>query len=298
MSFPNTFIVGAAKAGTTSLHHYLGQHPQVFMSAWKEPHHFADITIDPNKSHMMRRYADERAYQALFAKAGDRPVVGEASPSYLWDPQAAARIRARVPHARIIVLLRDPVQRAFSHYWMDVREGLQTQAPLKAFRDDYALPGKRWGGKGHLYVELGFYARQLARFYEAFPAPQIRVYLFDELRSRPQAVLVDLATFLGIDPAPMSAIDTSEPLNPYARPRNALAGGLMRQAWLRQAAQHMIPARLRRSVRDHLLLRRDAKPPADREAIAWLSALYAPELDALERLLGRALPALRTSLVG
>ena len=71
MSYPNTFIVGAAKAGTTSLHHYLGQHPQVFMSAWKEPHHFADIAISPRHSHQMRRYADEAAYRALFADAGD-----------------------------------------------------------------------------------------------------------------------------------------------------------------------------------------------------------------------------------
>lgn len=296
MSFPNTFIVGAAKAGTTSLHHYLGQHPQVFMSAWKEPHHFADIAIDPRQSHMMRRYADEHAYRALFAGAGNRPVIGEASPSYLWDPGAAARIRARVPDARIIVLLRDPVQRAFSHYWMDVREGLQSQAPLAAFRDDHALPGKRWGGKGHLYVELGLYARQLARYCEAFPRAQIRVYLFDELQSQPQAVLADLAAFLDIDPRPMSAVDTTEPRNPYARPRSAWAGGLMRQAWLRQAAQHLVPARLRRGVRDRLLLKRDAKPQADRDAIAWLSAIYAPELDALERLLGRALPTLRVSL--
>ena len=75
MSYPNTFIVGAAKAGTTSLHHYLGQHPQVFMSAWKEPHHFADIAISPRHSHQMRRYADEAAYRALFADA-DRIGAG------------------------------------------------------------------------------------------------------------------------------------------------------------------------------------------------------------------------------
>ncbi len=295
MSFPNTFIVGAAKAGTTSLHYYLGQHPQVFMSEWKEPHHFADIAPAPELTHMMRRYADEPSYTELFRDAGTRPIVGEASPSYLWDFGAAARIRARVPKARIIILLRDPIARAYSHYLMDVREGLQQRPFLEAVRSDYALQGKRWGSRGHLYVELGLYADQLARYYAAFPADRIRVHLFDDLQTRPLWVLEDLAQFLGIDAGMMASINTSESRNAYARPRGALSRALMAQSGLRQAAQVLVPARLRRAIRDRILLRRDAKPATDPAAITYLRELFEPDVQRLEALLKRPLPELRTS---
>jgi hypothetical protein len=295
VSFPNTFIVGAAKTGTTSLHNYLGQHPQVFMSAWKEPHFFADIEPDPKLSHMMRRVGDEQSYRALFAAAGNRPVIGESSPSYLWDPGAAARIHARVPQARIIILLRDPIARAHSHYLMDVREGLQTLPFPQALAADTAIPDKRWGGAGHLYVELGLYAAQVARYLDLFPPEQVRIHLFDDLQHRPHRVLEDLAEFLHIDPAPMQSIDTGEAHNPFAQPRSRAARLLMAQTGLRQWAQRMVPASLRRTLRDRVLLRRGDKPVMEAEALDMLRAIYEPDLRQLEARLARPLPELRRS---
>ena len=85
--FPNLFIVGAARSGTTSLHNYLAQHPQIFMSAVKEPHFFADIEPAARMAHLIRPIKEEGAYLHLFRDGANHPVVGESSPSYLWDPR-------------------------------------------------------------------------------------------------------------------------------------------------------------------------------------------------------------------
>ena len=122
---PNFFIVGAPRAGTTSLYRYLRRHPQVFMPAVKEPHFFANINPDPDQRHLFPAM-DEGQYVRLFRGALHYRAIGEASPSYLVTKGAAERIKARVPNAKIIMLLRDPTERAFSHYLMDIRDGLQS----------------------------------------------------------------------------------------------------------------------------------------------------------------------------
>src|SRR5262245_16436607 len=119
---PNFFIVGAAKAGTTSLHAYLSAHPQVFMPALKEPHYFADFELSPEFDNFMPVIRDQPAYQDLFRGSQGSTAVGEASPSYLCDPAAAARIKAAIPDAKIVISLRNPVDRAYSHYLMDLHE--------------------------------------------------------------------------------------------------------------------------------------------------------------------------------
>lgn len=293
--YPQLFIVGAAKAGTSALHHYLAQHPELGMSAFKEPHHFASFTPDPRLRHMIRRYEDPAQYLALFAAHAQRRIWGESSPSYLFDEQAARRIHARVPQARLIVLLRDPVARAYSHYLMDCREGLQREAFWPALLRDYALPGKTWGGAGHCYVELGFYARQLRRYLDLFARDQLLILEFAELCAQPASTLRRVAAFLDIDPQGFAAVQ-AEAVNAYARPRHALGRRLMAQQGLRRAAQALLPPGARRFIRERLLLRRSAKPAIEPQALHWLRALYAPELQALEALLGQALPSLRLEL--
>src|ERR1700752_3456715 len=106
--WPNFFLVGAAKAGTTSIYAYLSQHPAVFFPSIKEPHFFTDVRPAPEQQFLIEEVTKRSAYLRLYIRAASHPVIGDASPSYLWHPEVAQRICAEVPQAKIAVILRDP----------------------------------------------------------------------------------------------------------------------------------------------------------------------------------------------
>jgi Sulfotransferase family len=110
---PNFFVVGAAKSGTTSIYRYLRQHPDVYMPIVKELHWFS--RLEPNPRQGFHPITSEEEYLSLFEGWRGERAIGEASPSYLWDPKAPERIQRSVPSAKILILLREPVDRAFSH---------------------------------------------------------------------------------------------------------------------------------------------------------------------------------------
>ena len=122
MTMPNFLIIGAMRAGTTSLYHYLKQHPQVYMSPVKEPRFFALEGEKPDPGRptderlMNHSITDIEAYRALFQAVSKETAIGEASPLYLYSPKAPERIRHYIPDAKLIAVLRDPVERAYSHF--------------------------------------------------------------------------------------------------------------------------------------------------------------------------------------
>src|SRR6266849_533449 len=145
--WPNFFLVGAAKAGTTSAYAYLSQHPQVFFPRIKEPHFFTRVRPSGEQRFFVEAITDRTAYLRLFRGARGFGVVGDASPSYLWHPHVAHRIRARVPDAKIAIILRDPVERAHSHYLMDYREGVQDLSFYEALVRDMNRREKGWASR-------------------------------------------------------------------------------------------------------------------------------------------------------
>ncbi len=192
-TLPNFFIAGAAKAGTTSLYHYLDQHPDIYMSPMKEPSFFSEevrpenfepafreqATREEEESHryiqgpmdhkrfsgIVRRWDD---YIRLFAKAGTQSARGEGSVTYLWSPTAARAIASRIPDARIILILRDPADRAFSQYLHNVTGTLSRLS----FRDhvEASLSHARTGlSIYHPFLERGLYAEQVQRLYGCLP---------------------------------------------------------------------------------------------------------------------------------
>jgi hypothetical protein len=201
MTLPNFIVVGAAKAGTTALYHYLAEHPQVFMSAVKETNFFAygldsagrPICGGPDTTRFGVRSLGE--YERLFADAGDAIAVGEASPIYLECPPAAARIRDLLPAARIICSIRHPVDRAYSDYQMYLRHEGRRFDPARDLDPaaDWARPDSHW-------MLIGHYHEQLARYFDLFPREQILVCLFDDLKRSPRMVLEEVYRFLGVDP--------------------------------------------------------------------------------------------------
>ena len=209
LRWPNFFIVGAAKAGTTSMHRYLAQHPDVFMSPVKEPTFFAsDLGL-------ITPWQTEQSYLSLFADADGRAVRGESSPAYLLSSEAARRIREVSPDARILILLRNPVDAAhavFREARKFALEPCRRFATALAASDDGRpdLVG-RPGGTWLRYREVVRYADQVERYLRAFPRDQVLVLLYDELAGNPASVYRRVLEFAGVDPSFQARLDRSNP---------------------------------------------------------------------------------------
>jgi len=228
---PNFFLAGVPNAGTTSLHTYLAQHPSIYMSPIKEPtffgasdalvgYHGPDIQRQVERDHQaVRRYLGRNAagnaaltwreYLDLFAGADAQPILGESTVRYYWLANSAREMRARIPDARIVFVLRDPVERAFSRFLTAWWQG----APRSFAEWLERAPGSPW----EPIVDGGRYATHLSRFLAAFPRDQIRIVLYDQYRSDPRAVLEGIFAFLGI--APRVPIDISRRKNVHVVPR-------------------------------------------------------------------------------
>ena len=292
--WPNFFLVGAAKAGTTSIYAYLSEHPQVFFPSIKEPHFFTQVRPAPELRFLIEAISNRSEYLRLYACAAGHEVIGDASPSYLWHPEVPQRIRAKVPHAKIGIILRDPVERAYSHYLMDYREGAQSRPFYEALLEDMRRPDKGWG-VSFLYYELGLYAAQVQRYLDTFKAEQVRVFMFEDFRRDARGVLRELTSFLGVDPNPVTQIDTSRKHNSYAAPRSQFLRRIAGAKAARALGQVLVPHRLGAFIFERFFLKPAPKPPLDPRARDLLRSLYEPELDTLERLLERKLPVLRHS---
>jgi len=208
---PDFLIVGAMKAGTSSLHAHLCPHPQAIVWPRKEVHFFdKDYARGP---YWYRRHFPRRSEVAQRERALGKPVaVGEATPCYLFDPLAAARIAALMPAAKLIVLLRDPVARAYSHYRHAVRKGREPLGFLDALaaederlqRADAALArGDTAGALGRRYFSYrarSLYLEQLRRYYDAMPAAQILVLRSEDMFRDPASIVSQATAFLGLDP--------------------------------------------------------------------------------------------------
>lgn len=180
---PNLFIIGAAKSGTTSLHHYLSEHPDVFMSDPKEPGFFARGFEGFPK--------DEGWYRSLFEEGATCRYRGESSTHYTKLPTysgAAEGIAAYCDRPRLIYLMRDPIDRAISHYWHGARQNAEFRSPLRAIKE------------GVQYKAYGEYDRQLRPFLRRFPPETLFITTFEELVARPREVTSDVFAWLDLDP--------------------------------------------------------------------------------------------------
>jgi hypothetical protein len=199
--FPDFIIIGAQKAGTSSLFHYLSKHPQIEVSLRKEVHFF-DRNYDKGVFW----------YKAHFPVADDgkKVITGEASPYYLFHPLVPGRIKELLPGVKLIVILRDPVDRAYSHYSMQVekkREPLSFEEAIE--KEENRLEGESGFGFAHQkysYVSRSRYAEQLRRWYELFPKEHLYIMTLEELKKDPEGTLSRLYEFLGVGPA---SVDTS-----------------------------------------------------------------------------------------
>jgi hypothetical protein len=297
VTLPNFLVIGAAKAGTTSLYHYLGQHPEVFMSPVKEPHFFALGGTGANfrspgaEAGINRKsFADPEGYEGLFAGARGEKAIGEASTSYLYSPEAPERIKRRVPEARLIAVLRDPAERAYSTF-LALRLG--GREPLRDFsRALEAEEGRIRDGWEHLwhYKNLGFYHVQLSRYGKALEEGRLRVYLYEDLGADPRGVMRDAYRFLGVDAS--FEPDTSQRHNMSGVSNNGFLVSLVRKRHpVKTAIKPLVPATVRRRLVSGLQKRVLSRPPFPPEVRRELVEAYREDVLRLEDLIGRDLSA-------
>jgi hypothetical protein len=278
--WPDLFVAGAPRCGTSSIWSYLDQHPQIFMSRLKEPHFFTD-----RKPRYLPTVSDEAAYLRLFDGAADGQLRGEASPTYLASPQAPGRIARVSPDARIVVVLRNPVARAYSAYWHMVRYGGETRSFLETLRAMPPGPGGRTRPRS--YLRGGLYAESIERYLETF-GERLHVLFQEELAADTRGELRRILEFLGVDASAADRIRL-DVRNATALPRNRVVRRLYASPRLRSLGERSVPVSLQPRL-ERLLLRRDGLPPMEPEARSFLEEFYATEPAALERLLGRPVP--------
>ena len=295
MTLPNFLIIGAAKAGTTSLYRYLEQHREIFMSEFKEPRFFAleNDSLDyhgPNDPSAHCEYKTLDAYRTLFSAVSDEVAIGEASTLYLYHPDAAARIRHYVPDMKLIAVLRHPVEQAYSNFVFLRRDGRE---PCEDFREALALESHRknqlrWGPLWH-YTGRGFYGEQLERYFERFERSQIRIFLYEDLRRDPVALCQQIFDFLGV--APDFAPDVSVDFNVSGLPRSPrLHRFLLQPQRLRTALGRLLPEASKRRLSFWIQRQNLARAPAIDPALrAELCAIFRDDVTKLEGLIERDL---------
>lgn len=291
---PNFLIIGAARSGTSALAEFIRQHPEVYFSEPKEPHYLSfanqkvqfagrgdDIMIN------QRAITDDARYWSLFEGAGNAKAIGEGSVSTLYyHAQSVPRIRQLLPTVKMFVVLRNPIDRAFSSFLYMRSRGHEEHATFAPALDAEAKRiEENWHHIWH-YTQMGMYVEQLRPFLSEFGS-QVRVYLHEDMTQGGDDFYRDVYSFLGIDPTfrPQTEIE----INRSGEPKNKLLQRLIRETvrrpWLRTLVRASLPRRLRMKLQSSNLQRNDMSE----EDRLRLVECFKPTINTLGTLLQRDL---------
>lgn len=279
---PNLFVIGAAKCGTTSLHHHLSSHPDIFMSEPKEPGFFAE-GIDYYPS-------DEDWYLSLFEQGRGKRYRGESSTHYTklpTYPGVARRISEYCPSPRFIYLMRDPIERAISHYWHRSRKGEEFTSPMRAMRNH------------GVYKAYGDYPRQLSPYLDSFSPDQLYTATFEQLTRQPEEVTSTVLEWLDLDPELASGEFPAKNRAPHTIERLAISqkiGEFIHRSQLWSSLSPLVPQKLKDLGRRFTT--RELSPseyPMD-DVIAYLRPWARDVAERTSDLLNRDFPEWKTTM--
>jgi hypothetical protein len=287
---PNFLVLGAPRCGTTSLYHYLKQHPQVYMSPVKEPHFFSSFNAEPSAAngHRATQSATLEEYATLFDGVTNEIAIGEASTHYLASKRAPANIQQYIPHVKLVAILRDPAERAYSAFLKNAREGHEPARTIEqAIREE--KNGMRYGARFGNYLNTGLYFAKLQPYLQRFKREQLLILLFDDLKVKPRLLMRDLYQFLGVD----------DSFTPDLSPRYNLSGTPRHSGWHKwlenpsrfiAACAALVPPAPRHRLK-YLLLKQNLDKPAPltAEARQELIEYYRQDILALQDLIQRDL---------
>ena len=220
---PNFIIIGAMKAATTSLYTYIKQHPDIFMTKVKEPMFFNNFQQENNYNILgskSNKSTTLEEYLAMFKDAKNEKAIGEASPAYIYNENAPYLIKENLPDVKIIAILRQPTDRAYSNFLHTKRADRENVNSFgQAIKIEKERISDNWSPLYH-YIQKGFYSVQLKRYYNLFPKENIKVYLFEDVVKTPKETLKDIFKFLNVDEN--IEIDVSKKSNVSGTPKGIL----------------------------------------------------------------------------
>jgi len=258
MTLPNFLIIGAAKAGTTSLYHYLNAHRDIYMSPRKETNYFAYCDREPVVKGwgspplmILESITTLDQYKNQYEGVAIQKAIGEVSPLYLYSAEASGNIKGLIPDTKIVVILRNPVDRAYSHYMHLVRD---RREPITEFSDAVEAENERmergWTWE-YYYTDMGFYYLQLTRYFELFDQSHIKVFLYEDLIEDTEKLMQNLFDFLNVDSE--IDVDTTFVHNPSGVPRNrALHKLLSEPSEVKELVRRIVPEGLRSFIAQEL----------------------------------------------
>lgn len=283
---PNFLLIGAPRSGTTTLYRYLAEHPDVYMSPVKEPWYFSLADRGPwtGPGDAPGVHTIEH-YMSLFSGYRGETAVGEASTSYLWDARAATLIHKTLPNVRLVVILRHPVDRAYSNYLQHVMQRRETLTFSEALRREEERLERGWSPYWS-YSGMGFYGQQLQRYLQLFPRENVLILFTDDLQHRPKWLFRTLCSFLGVEYKEYTSIGQE---NAAGLPRNLLAQILLQEhgalSLIKRSAKLFVPRKYSNLLRAKLFKRE----PLPRPIVQYLTAVYNRDIALVEKITGRDL---------
>ena len=282
--WPNFFIVGTGKGGTTSLWEYLKIIPRIFMSDVKEPKYFSPSATQRGSY----RIKNKKDYLALFENSEDSIAIGEASPNYLKDPESAKLIHEQIPHAKIIISLRNPIERLYSHFFKDLR-----RRHFQGTFHEYLQKGIKKESKNiycNIAIDMGIYTDKIKRFLDVFGQNQVKILIFEEWIKNVNETIQDLLNFLEVDYQITNDFDNSIKNKYY---ETKIAGGTLGKQILSSGStvniiKKIIPKSGKHWLK-HKLIEKDtntSKPKMELGERAFLKNFYKDDVKNLEILLG------------
>lgn len=278
----------------------MGAVPGVYIASVKEPHYFAPSVSENNRFSRFVTH-DKNQYLSLYKDVKEEVAIGEASASYLWDVQSPDAIHNLLADARIIMILRDPVERAFSQYLMSVRQRDETLPFYDAIEKDYNRSDKGYF-VSHLYVELGLYSEQVRRYLDTFGPKQVKILIFQEFIKDTQAAVNDVLQFLGLDPyRPTNITEVYDPyLNPTRRSRiishvsklsfHSRGASMARRAFKTASRTMRKNSLASNNARAQKLLQASYRSAVPEDGRAYLKDIYHGDVAKLRSIVGRSLP--------
>ena len=296
MTMPNFLIIGTQKAGTTALANHLQQHPQIYLSPLKEPGFFDFEDRQPDFRGPGDRelyhfvITNIEAYRRLFQGVSDEIAIGEATTWYLYSPKAPERIHHYIPNTKLIVILRNPVERAYSAFMHAIRDSRETVTDFALALQEEELRIERNWEYLWRYKQMGFYYVQLKRYFALFDRNRIRVYLYEELKNNPIALMQNICQFLNVDETIISGLLPRR--NVSGIPKNKLLDYLLKKQnfkLLKAPFKLLLSSKMRENIIVNLKNRNLTKPQISPILRSQLAKVYREDILKLQELIERDL---------
>ncbi|MCI5127084.1 MAG: sulfotransferase [Candidatus Electrothrix sp. AUS3] len=290
MTLPNFVVIGAPKSGTTSLFYYLKQHPDIYLPVRKELHYFSYHHLKKrlegpgDRDAFVQLCNSRNAYESHYRNVKAEKAIGEVSPSYLYYSDVAQTIKETLGSVKIIVLLRNSVEKAYSQYMHLVREQLEFMTFYDALMEEEKRSNAGWSDIW-LYAESSLYSEKIKDYISVFGKENVKIILFDDLIKQTDEVMVELFSFLSVDTT--YKCDTRRVYNRTGNVKSKkIALFFSKKNQIKTAIKMILPERIRIWIRLAIQdLNTEAKPTIDKKSSAYLANFFSKDISNIEKII-------------